>query len=54
LSGLQIGKNSRNGLRPRVTPVSQVEHEARIAHHIPTETGGGDVTLAQKLFDFIE
>jgi hypothetical protein len=54
LSRLQIGKNPRYCLRPRVPSVPKVEHEARVAHDIPTETGGGDVTLAEKLFDFIE
>jgi len=54
VSGLQIGNDPRDGSRTRITAVSKVEHEARVAHHVTTETSGGNATLAQKLFDFPE
>jgi hypothetical protein len=54
LSGLQIGKYPRDSSRTRIAAVSKIEHEAGVAHHVTTETSGGDATLAQKLFDFPE
>ena len=36
----------------RVATTPEVEHEPGIADDIPSETGGSNVTLTQKLLDF--
>jgi hypothetical protein len=51
---LEIGADSRDGLRPRIATVPQIEHKSRISDGISSETGGRRVTTAQKFFDFPE
>jgi len=52
--GLQIGLHSRDGLRPWVSTIPQIEDKSRISYGIASETGRRRITSAQKFFDFSE
>jgi hypothetical protein len=52
LERLQIGPDSLNCLRARLSSVAKVENEARIADRIAAESGRCDPTIAKVLFNF--
>jgi hypothetical protein len=52
LDSLQEGKDALYRRRPGLSPPSQIEYEARIAHCIPAETGWRSLTPIQELLDF--
>jgi len=51
---LQIGANAGDRSRPRITAIAKVEHEPRIAHDVPAESGWGGAVLAKIFFNFFE
>ncbi len=52
MRGIQIGAHPRDGTRPRVTAIPQVEYKAGIADNFASESGWRNVTLAEKFFHF--
>jgi hypothetical protein len=51
---LQKGTNAGDRSGPRIPAIAKVEHETRIAHNVPAESGWGGAVLAKIFFNFFE